>query len=80
MSDNEYQQLLGKARDAKRGGRDAWVVMSTDERVAVALVLKRPDWLTELDYMIPQAIARGDAAWVSLLSRVARVLADEDAD
>jgi hypothetical protein len=80
MSDNEYQKLLGKARDAKHGGRDAWSVMSTGEKVAVALVLNRPEWLTEYGYTIPEAIDRTGPAWVSLIPKVARDLADEDAD
>jgi hypothetical protein len=43
MSENEYHHLLNKARDAKRGGSEAWRVMSTGEKVAVALVLNRPE-------------------------------------
>jgi hypothetical protein len=80
MSDNEYQKLLGKSRDAKRGGRDAWSVMSTGEKVAVALVLNRPEWLTEYGYTIAEAIDRTGPAWVSLIPKVARDLADEDAE
>jgi hypothetical protein len=40
-----YSHLLNKARDAMRGGHDAWRVQSTGEKVAVALVLNRADWL-----------------------------------
>ena len=76
MSDNEYRHLLGKARDAKRGGRDAWGVMSTGEKVAVAL--NRPEWLTEYGYTIPEAIDRTGPAWVLIIPKVARDLADED--
>jgi hypothetical protein len=79
MGDNEYQHLLRKARDAKHGGREAWDVMSTGEKVAVALVLNRPEWLTEYGYTIPEAIDRTGAEWVSLIPKVARDLADEDA-
>jgi hypothetical protein len=53
-----YQHLLSKARDAKRGGHGAWTVQSTGERVAVALVLSRADWLAEMDYSIAEAIER----------------------
>lgn len=52
--------------------------MSTGEKVAVALVLNRPDWLTEYGYTIPEAIDRTGQEWVSLIPRVARELADED--
>jgi hypothetical protein len=45
---DRYEHLLRKSRDAKRGGREAWAAQSTGERVAVALVLNRPDWLTEI--------------------------------
>jgi hypothetical protein len=40
-----YDHLLNKARNALRGGRDTWAVQSTGEKVAVALVLNRSDWL-----------------------------------
>jgi hypothetical protein len=79
MGDNEYQHLLRKARDAKRGGLAAWSVMSTGEKVAVALVLNRAEWLAEYGYTIPEAIDRTGAEWVSLIPKVARDLADEDA-
>lgn len=63
MNDLEYQHLLGKARDAKQGGRDAWCVQSTGEKVAVALVLNRADWLASIDYTIPEAIERIGPEW-----------------
>lgn len=53
-----YQQLLNKARDAMRGGHDAWAVQSTGEKVAVALLLNRADWLAEYQYTIAEAIER----------------------
>ena len=80
MSENDYRHLISKARDAKHGGREAWDVMSTGEKVAVALVLNRPEWLTEYGYTIPEAIDRSGAAWVALIPKVARDLADEDAE
>jgi hypothetical protein len=80
MSDNEYRHLISKARDAKRGGREAWGVMSTGEKVAVTLVLNRPEWLTDYDFTIPEAIDRSGSAWVALIPQVARGLADEDAE
>jgi hypothetical protein len=73
-----YQHLLGKARDAKRGGHGAWTVQSTGERVAVALVLNRADWLSEMDYSIAEAIERSGPEWVALIPQVARQLADEE--
>jgi hypothetical protein len=78
MSDR-YQHLLRKSLDAKRGGHAAWSVQSTGERVAVALVLNRADWLAEIDYTIPEAIERSGAEWVSIIAQVARQLEDEAA-
>jgi hypothetical protein len=80
MSDNQYHHLITKARDAKRGGHEAWSVMSTGEKVAVALVLNRPEWLAEYGFTIPEAIDRSGPAWVALIPKVARDLADEDAE
>ena len=58
ISGDRYNHLLNKARSAKRGGRNAWAVQSTGEKVAVALVLNRADWLEEFDYTIAEAIER----------------------
>ena len=78
MSD-QYQQLFRKSLDAKRGGHAAWSVQSTGERVAVALVLNRADWLADIGYTIPEAIERSGAEWVSVIAQVARQLEDEAA-
>jgi hypothetical protein len=75
---DRYEHLLRKSRDAKRGRHDAWAVQSTGEKVAVALVLNRADWLAEIDYMIPEAIERSGAEWVSIIPQVARQLAEEE--
>lgn len=74
-----YQHLLNKARDAKRGGHDAWAVQSTGEKVAVALVLNRADWLADRDYTIAEAIERAGQEWVAAIPQIARQLAEEDA-
>lgn len=73
-----YEHLLRKAQEAKLGGRESWVVQSTGERVAVALVLNPVDWLAELDYSIAEAIERSGPEWVSMIPQVARQLAEED--
>lgn len=77
--DNRYEHLLRKSRDAKRGGHDAWAVQSTGEKVAVALVLNRGDWLEEIQYTIAEAIKRSGREWVSIIPQVARQLAEEEA-
>jgi hypothetical protein len=74
-----YQHLLNKARDAKRGGHDAWSVQSTGEKVAVALVLNRADWLAEYHYTIPEAIERAGQEWIAVIPQIASDLAEEDA-
>ncbi len=74
-----YQHLLNKARDAKRGGQDAWAVQSTGEKVAVALVLNRADWLTEYQYTMAEAIDRAGQEWVAIIPQIARQLAEEEA-
>jgi hypothetical protein len=75
---DRYEHLLRKARDARSGGHDAWGVQSTGEKVAVALVLNRADWLTQIDYTIPEAIERSGAEWVAVIPQVARQLAEEE--
>ncbi len=77
-SNPRHDHLLRKAGEAKRGGHDAWAVQSTGEKVAVALVLNRPDWLAEQGYTIAEAIERTGREWVEMIPQVARHLADEE--
>ncbi|HEX4030394.1 MAG TPA: hypothetical protein VHX20_08510 [Terracidiphilus sp.] len=74
----QYEHLLRKSRDAKRGGHDTWAVQSTGEKVAVALVLNRPDWLEAIQYTIAEAIERSGTEWVAMIPQVARQLAEEE--
>ena len=71
-----YRHLLNKARNAMRCGRGAWAVQSTREKVAVALVLNRADWLEEIGYTIAEAIERAGQVWVSMIPEIARQLAE----
>lgn len=75
---DRHEHLLRKSRDAKRGGHDAWAVQSTGERVAVALVLNRADWLVEIGYTLPEAIERSGADWIAMIPRVAQQLTEEE--
>lgn len=77
MNDASYQHLLGKARDAKEGGRDAWTAQSTGEKVAVALILNRADWLASIDYTLAEAIERTGAEWLPMVPLVERQLRNE---
>ena len=75
---DRYQHLLRKARDAKNGGYEAWAAQSTGEKVAVALVLNRSDWLSTMQYTIAEAIERSGMEWISITPQVARQLAEEE--
>ena len=76
---DRYNHLLNKARSAKCGGHNAWAVQSTGEKVAVALVLNRADWLEEFDYTIAEAIERAGQEWVAIIPQIARQLTEEEA-
>lgn len=73
-----YEHLLRKAREAKQCGEQAWAVQSTGEKVAVALVLNRADWLTAISYTIAEAIERSGLEWIAVIPRIARQLDEED--
>ena len=75
---DRYEHLLRKSRDAKHGEHDAWAVQSTGEKLAVALVLNRADWLAGIDYTISEAIERSGAEWASIIPQVARQLVEEE--
>jgi hypothetical protein len=75
---DRYEHLLRKARDAKSQGYEAWSVQSTGEKVAVALVLNRADWLSTIQYTIAEAIERSGVEWVAIIPQVARQLAGEE--
>jgi len=72
----QYEHLLRKSQDAKRGGLDAWAVQSTGEKLAVALLLNRADWLAEAQYTIAEAIERSGVEWVAIIPQVTRQLAE----
>ena len=75
---DRYNHLLNKARQAMRFVRTAWAVQSTGEKIAVALVLNRADWLEEYGYTIAEAIERTGQEWVAMIPRIARQLAEEE--
>ena len=59
----EFDHLLSKALDAQRGGRDAWRVQSTDEKLAIAFVLNKAEWIAQLDYTLAEAFDRIGPSW-----------------
>ena len=77
MVDVECRHLYAKARDALLGGREAWCVQSTGEKVAVALILSRADWLQSMGYTLAEAIDRTGPAWIALVPRIAGTLDNE---
>ena len=79
ISNDRYNHLLNKARNAKCGGHSTWTVQSTGEKVAVALVLNRADWLEEFDYTLAEAIERTGQEWVAIIPQIARQLTEEEA-
>lgn len=80
MADNELKHLYLKARDAARGGEPAWACQSTGEKLAVAMVLNRADWLTKIDYTMAEAVDRIGPAWMKHIPVVARRIRDEFPD
>jgi hypothetical protein len=77
---SEFKQLLAKARDAKRGGESAWSAQSTGEKLAVALVLNRPEWISAMGYSLAEALDRVGLDWLSFVPQVARELQREEVD
>lgn len=75
MNNTELQHIVRKARDAKNGG---FGVLSTGEKLAVAFVLNRPDWLAEMNYTLAEAVERIGREWMLLIPEAARALEYED--
>jgi hypothetical protein len=75
MTDYVLQQIVTKARDAKRGG---FGVLSTGEKLAAALVLNRADWLAGMNYTMAEAIERVGSDWLARIPEAARLLEYED--
>ncbi len=73
----EFDHLLRKSRDAMLGGREAWSPQSTGEKLAVAMVLNKPEWIAAMDYTLAEAIYRIGPEWLELIPRVMRALRDE---
>jgi len=74
----EFQQLLFKARDVKRGGEPAWWAQSKGEKLAVAMVLNHPEWIAAMGYTLAEAIDRIGTEWIAFVPEVARELARDD--
>lgn len=73
----ELDHILRKARDVRDSGDDAWSVQSTGEKLAVALVLNRPDLLARMRYTLAEAIERIGSEWLALIPTAARTINDD---
>lgn len=71
IGSTDLAHLVGKARDAASTGIGG---LSIGEKLAVALILDRPDWLAELNCTIAEAIERVGPDWLRLIPAVARQL------
>lgn len=72
-----YDHMVRVSLAAAAGGRG---VLSTGEQLAAAVVLNRPDWLAELGFTIPEALARLGVEWVAHIPGVAQAVARDLAD
>ena len=70
--------LLNKSRRAIESGHAGWAQQPTSEKLAIALVLNRADWLEDLGYTIADAIELAGKEWVSVLPQVARRILEEE--
>lgn len=68
---SELEHLVSKAQAAAQG---SFGVLSTGEKLAVALILNRPDWLAEMNYTIAQAMNRVGPEWLALIPTAAKAL------
>lgn len=70
------EQIVMKTREAiKYGGTRT---LSTGEAVAAALVLNRADWLSRMEYTIPDAIDRIGPEWAALIPAAAEIIGKTD--
>ncbi|MDO5691710.1 MAG: hypothetical protein Q4G70_04405 [Pseudomonadota bacterium] len=71
---------LELALDALHGGFATWSVLSTDERIAVALALNRHGWLSSMNCTMAQAIERMSPDWLACLPVVEGILQESGYD
>lgn len=68
---SELEHLASKAQAAAQGGFN---VLSTGEKLAVALILNRADWLASMGYTIAEAMTRVGLEWLALIPAAASAL------
>jgi hypothetical protein len=67
--------ILRVARYARKSGPG---VLSTGEKIAVALALNRADWLEAAGFTFGEAIDRLAGDWLATIPEAARMLRDDD--
>ncbi|WP_442682179.1 hypothetical protein ACSBPQ_10935 [Stenotrophomonas sp. JC08] len=73
-TDHVLEQILDKARAARDGHFD---VLSTGEKLTVALVLNQPELLSKMGYTMAEAVERVGPEWMAKVPEAARVLEHE---
>jgi hypothetical protein len=71
------RHLIEVSRRAMHRGHDAWAVFNLSDKVTVALVLNRADWLEEFGCTLADAIEEAGEEWIVVIPRIARELLDE---
>jgi hypothetical protein len=71
------RHLIEISRCVMHRGHDAWAAFNVSDKVAVALVLNRADWLEEFGCTLAEAIAEAGEEWIVIIPRIARELLDE---
>ncbi|MCB5207712.1 hypothetical protein [Methylovorus mays] len=72
----ELEHLVMKSRHAAHGG---FGCLSTGEKLAVALILNRSDWLNSMSYTIAEAIERIGPEWMKFIPAAAKAVAEKEA-
>ena len=73
MVDVHLIERLNRMADACAANPGHRSVLSTGERLAVALILDRSDWLAEWQYTMLQAIERVGADWMTAVRQAANI-------
>ena len=71
------RHLIEVSRRAMHRGHDAWAAFNLSDKVVVALVLNRADWLEEFGCTLAEAIEEVGEEWIVVIPRIARALLDE---
>jgi len=65
-----FDKLVRLTKYSLDGGEEAWLKTSTSERLSVAILLSRPDWLKSMGYSLGGAVQRIGEDWIRRFPRV----------